>query len=83
MTLESVRDACTFCQHDGHVNAAIVSLRIDFELLPGTWIDHDGLLLQQTPVFACGRHVDSAAKVARLAIEGAVQRVKQVLEAGD
>jgi hypothetical protein len=72
-----------FCQHDGQATAAIVSLRIDFELLPGRWIDHDGLLLQDAPVFVCASHVDNAAKVARVAIEGALQRMKRALEMDD
>jgi hypothetical protein len=83
MTLVNIRDVCTFCQHDGQLEPAIVSLRIAFELLPGNQIDDGDLLMQDTPVYACGSHLDSAAKVVRIAIDGAVQRVKRALEMGD
>lgn len=39
--------------------------------------------MQDTPVYACGSHLDSAAKVAQIAVDGAVQRVKRALEMGD
>ena len=64
MNASGIREVCSFCQHDGRVEPAIVSLRVEFALLPCQWLDHDGLLVRDDPTYACAAHLHSAARVA-------------------
>jgi hypothetical protein len=79
-----VGDVCSFCRAEGRVCLALASLRIELHFLPGRWVTHDGQLVSEEPVFACEEHLDSLARVGRIAIENAVGRVRAGLkEAND
>ena len=80
MTIETTLDACSFCQTEGRIVPAVVSLRLEFALLPDRWLSHEGLLVRDDATRACAAHIESLARVGKVAIDSATVRVRRVLD---
>jgi hypothetical protein len=81
--LDITVDPCTFCYQSGEVVAPLVSLRMEFDFLPGRGTLHDGLLVQADRIFACATHLDSIVRIAKIALDNALERVRAGLAARD
>lgn len=79
--LDTIVDPCTFCYQSGEVVAPIVSLRMEFDFLPGRATLHDGSLVQADRIYACETHLESIVRVAKVALDNALERVRDSLAA--
>lgn len=75
----TIRDVCTICAKEGRVVEAVVTIRVEYTLLPGRGITHDGLLMQNEALHSCTGHVPNVANIAKLAINSATRRFQEAV----
>jgi hypothetical protein len=72
----AVVDTCTFCLSDGLAVPAVMSCRIDLELLPSANVLLETPLLDQGRITCCIDHIDSLEKILGMALSRAFKSVR-------
>jgi hypothetical protein len=80
MSEAGVRNVCSICAKEGRVVEAVVTIRVEYVLLPERGVTHDGFLMQDEALHACVGHVSSLANIVKLAIDDATGRFQRAVD---